>query len=211
MNIHSIYAPIAKHFRTKRMREFVSIFRVGDGTSIIDVGGTEFNWKLIEQRPRVLLVNFDDEEWEKERLRKIRGDGRQLQIADNSFDIAYSNSVIEHVGQWDDQVAFSKEIRRVAANYYVQTPNARFFIEPHLLAPFLHFLPRSALRRLVRYCSVWGLVTRPSQAEADAFIDSIRLLTKENMQQLFPDAVILEEKFLGFTKSLIAVRLTSPA
>jgi hypothetical protein len=208
MNIHKIYAPIARYFRTKRMREFVSIFRVGDRTSIIDVGGTEFNWELIDKQPRVLLVNFDDEEWEKDRLRKIKGDGRHLQIADNSFDIAYSNSVIEHVGGWDDQVAFSKEIRRVAPSYYVQTPNARFFIEPHLLAPFLHFLPRGTQRRLVRYFSVWGLVTRPSQAEVDAFIDSIRLLTKENMQQLFPDAVIIEEKVLGLTKSLIAMRIT---
>ena len=60
----------------------------------------------------------------------------------------------------------------------------------------------------MRYFSVWGLVTRPSQAEVDAFIDSIRLLTKENMQQLFPDAVIIEEKVLGLTKSLIAMRVT---
>src|SRR5262245_24566606 len=105
--IHAILSPILRHFRSKRMRAFVEMFGVDETTNIVDVGGYEFNWTLIAQSPKVMLVNLEDEEWEKGRFRKAKGDGRHLQLADRSFDIAYSNSVIEHVGSWDDQMAFA--------------------------------------------------------------------------------------------------------
>jgi len=37
----------------------------------------------------------------------------------------------------------------------------------------------------------------------------IRLLTYSEMKQLFPDCTILKERFLGFTKSYVAVRGSS--
>jgi hypothetical protein len=37
-------------------------------------------------------------------------------------------------------------------------------------------------------------------------VESIRLLDKEMLRCLFPDAQIMREKFLGLTKSLIAIR-----
>jgi hypothetical protein len=39
------------------------------------------------------------------------------------------------------------------------------------------------------------------------FISDIRLLSAADMRRLFPDAVILRERFLLFTKSLVAYRL----
>jgi methyltransferase family protein len=206
MNIHAIYAPFLTHFRSKRMRAFVEMFGVDDATSIVDVGGYDFNWTLAPAKPRVVLVNIEDEAWQRGRFRKVQGDGRNLAFGDNSFHIAYSNSVIEHVGHWEDQVAFANEIRRVAPRYFVQTPYKWFFIEPHLIAPFVHFLPRRIKRRLVRRCTIWGLVTKPDQRAVDAFLDYIRLLDKREMKTLFPEADIIEEKFFGLTKSLIAVR-----
>jgi len=200
------YRPILKYFRQRRMKAFAKMFSVTDQTRIIDIGGYKFNWLLIDERPHVLLVNLENEHWIDGRFEKVCGDGRCLKCADNEFDIAFSNSVIEHVGNCQDQLAFANEIRRVAPRYYVQTPNKWFFIEPHLIAPFLHWFSESVRVKLARYCSVWGWMTKPSRAEAEAFIKSIRLLDKRQMQQLFHDAQILEEKFLGTTKSLIAVR-----
>jgi SAM-dependent methyltransferase len=188
------------------MKAFSNIFSLTNQTRIIDVGGYKFNWSLIEEEPSVLLVNLEDEQWVDGRFKKVKGDGRRLEYGNNSFDIAYSNSVIEHVGDWQDQIAFANEIRRVAPCYYVQTPNKWFFIEPHLIAPFIHWLPKSVMKKLIPYFSVWYWITRPSQVEIDAFIKAIRALDNKNMQELFPDAEISEEKFLWATKSIIALR-----
>lgn len=45
---------------------------------------------------------------------------------------------------------FAAEVRRVGKRYYVQTPNRHFWIEPHLLTPLIHFLPKSWQKKLVR-------------------------------------------------------------
>lgn len=206
MNIHQFYKPFNIYFRTRRMKAFAALFGINDKMKIVDVGGYEFNWTLIDAAPSVVLVNVEDENWQKGRFQKVQGDGRSLMYPDNSFDIAYSNSVIEHVGGFEDQVAFAREIRRVAPSYYVQTPNKWFFVEPHLIAMFIHFFPFSIFRRLVSVFSLWGWVVRPTQAQTDDFLNSIRLLDRKEMKQLFPDATIIEEKFLGMTKSFIAVR-----
>lgn len=206
MNIDDVYGIFLKRFRRRRMAEFSRLFQPSAATRVIDVGGYEFNWTLIAEAPQVVLVNLEPENWSKERFRKVQGDGRALQFADNSFDIAYSNSVIEHVGGPADQQAFAREVRRVAPSYFVQTPSAKFFVEPHLIAPFIHWLPFAWTRRLARWCSVWGWMTRPTQAQVDEFLRSIRLLDRHDMEQLFPDAEIMEERFMGMVKSLIAVR-----
>ena len=65
------------------------------------------------------------------------GDGCALKFPDKSYDIAFSNSVIEHVGSWERQQAFAKDIRRVGKAIWVQTPARECLIEPHYLAPFL--------------------------------------------------------------------------
>jgi hypothetical protein len=206
MNIHLLYRPFQVYFRTRRMRRFAETFHPTSNTQIIDVGGYEFNWTLIESSPNVLMVNLERETVEHGRFKKVQGDGRNLEYPDKSFDIAYSNSVIEHVGDANDQCSFATEIRRVGRGYYVQTPYKWFPIEPHFITLGIQWLPRRVSRHLVRWLSVWGWITRPSQSETDAMLSSIRLLDKREMQRLFPDAEIFEEKFLGLTKSLIAVK-----
>src|SRR2546423_1705979 len=54
-------------------------------------------------------------------------------------------------------------------------------------------------RRLVRW-SPRVLIGRESKAEIKDF-QNLRLLGKREMRQLFPGAQILEERFLGITKS----------
>jgi ubiquinone/menaquinone biosynthesis C-methylase UbiE len=188
------------------MKEFVGLFAIDDAHQIIDVGGSELNWTLIPQKPLITIVNINAVEYTKDRFKSERGDARKLRFEDEQFDIAYSNSVIEHVGSWDDQREFAAEVRRVAARYYVQTPNRDFFLEPHLVAPFIHFFPKRVARKLVRHCTLHGLVARPTQKWIDEFLSQTRLLNGRELQKLFPDADIIPEKVFGMTKSLIAVR-----
>jgi hypothetical protein len=133
-----------------------------------------------------------------------------MPVPDQSFDIVFSNSVIEHVGDRDQQRLFANEVRRVARRYYVQTPNRRFPIEPHLLTPFIHWLPRSWQRTIVRRFTIWQWIERPAPDRRAYYIEhylrDIRLLNRADVARLFPDAQIQQERWMGLTKSLIAVR-----
>ena len=110
------------------------------------------------------------------------------------------------MGNYARQQAFASEARRVGRALWIQTPAREFFIEPHLLTPFIHFLPRSLQARLLRHCTVWGLMTKPTPDQVTGFLDEVRLLSYREMRELFPDCEIHREKFLWFTKSYVAVR-----
>jgi len=144
----------------------------------------------------------------------VLGDGASLPFADQSFDLVFSNSVIEHVGSLAEQVLFASEIARVGKRYWVQTPNRYFPIENHLWTPFIHWLPRAWQAAILKRFSVWSMVTN-YDAEQRAFyvnhyLDSIRLLSASDLRSLFPGATLLRERFLGWTKSLIVLRVSQP-
>lgn len=136
----------------------------------------------------------------------VRGDGRCLPFGEQTFDIVFSNSVIEHVDSFDEQRKFAEEIRRVGRTYWVQTPNKWFFIEPHLITPFIHYLPLGLQKKLLRYFTIWGLVTKPSRDQIDIFLRTTRLLTEKELKQFFPDGTLYREKFFLFTKSFVVYK-----
>src|SRR6266480_3902993 len=199
MNIHHVYRVLSLRFREKRMRWFQRTFKLDDNTTILDVGGSQYNWKFLSCRPKVTIVNiFKPRDWDpaQKNFAFEIGDATQLRYADHSFDIVYSNSVIEHVGSWDKQIKFAKEVHRVGRSYYVQTPAREFIIEPHFMAPAIHWLPPRWQRRLLRNFSLWGLITRPSPERIQAVLSEIRLLTSDEFKRLFPEAEINYERFL---------------
>ena len=124
-----------------------------------------------------------------------------------SFDVVHSNSVIEHVGRWDDMASMAREVRRLAPRYFVQTPYFWFPIGS-LTRDFRCSTgcPSSWRYRILlkRTCGFWK--QRLDVGEATKAVQSALLLDKRQLQFLFPDAQIVAEKFLGFTKSLVAIR-----
>lgn len=179
---------------------------------ILDVGGVEAYWRdkrqLISRPVEITLINLESKETAKPGLVFLKGNACHMpELADNSFDVIHSNSVIEHVGQWSSMMSMAKEICRIAPSYFVQTPYYWFPIEPHARTPLLHWLPESLKFRLVmaRKCGPYW-----SKAETvdDAMrkIQSSALLDKAMFSALFPDATIVPEKLFGLTKSLMAVR-----
>lgn len=212
MNIHSLYALISPWFRRRRMARFRALLRPSEQTRILDVGGFPACWPESECPAQVICLNADRSTGfvESPRRQMRHGDGCALKFGDRSFDIGYSNSVIEHLGTWERQQRFAAELRRVGNALWVQTPARWFFIEPHLIAPFIHYLPKAAQRPLLRWFTVWGWLTRPTPTQVEAFLAEVRLLTLAEMRELFPDCRVEQERFLGvFTKSYIAVRLPS--
>jgi hypothetical protein len=209
VNIHAIYRPFLKFFRTKRMRHFAELFQTAPGTRVLDVGGSEFNWSLLPGLPQLTILNLRPPAWQAIQATRLIADGRHLPFKDGAFDIAYSNSVIEHLGTLENQRLLAKEIRRVARHYYVQTPNKWFPVEPHLLTPFIHWLPGRLQQPLIRNLTVWGLLTRPSRQQCADFMRDIRLLDESELGSLFPGARIWRERVLGLTKSIVAVDVTA--
>jgi len=197
--------PIHTYFRRKRIQEFVDLFQPADATTILDVGGTPQNWRLVAAQPQLILLNLPGKQPENlpSNMTAVGGDGCNLQYADKSFDLAFSNSAIEHVGTWDNQKAFASELRRVGRSYYVQTPSKWFPVEPHILTVGVQWLPRKWQYRLIRYTSLVGLVRKVSPAWVDGFLDEVRLLTYGECRTLFPESDIKRERFLGITKSFV--------
>jgi hypothetical protein len=203
-------------FRVQRFRLFKEIVDevLSDKGScrIIDLGGTPNYWKglgdeLDWDRVTVCTLNVQLLETTHPRIEPMVGDARDVSgFHDQSFDIVHSNSVIEHTGRWDDMAAMAREVRRLAPRYFVQTPYFWFPIEPHARFLFLHWMPESWRYRILlhRSCGFWRQC--PDVGAATRAVQSALLLDKRQMQFLFPDARIVAERLLGFTKSLIAIR-----
>lgn len=203
--------------RVEKLRELIALtLKEKETCRILDVGGTYNFWhvwrdKIDWKRCEIVCVNIDPHHFEHgkdgTRITMIQGNACNLSsIADKEFDIAFSNSVIEHVGRWPDMVNMANEVKRVAKRYLLQTPNYWFPIEPHARTPFLHWLPRPIAYRIVmmRKCGHWQKATTVSQAVR--LIESNQMLDFRQMKELFGDAELSRERFLGWTKSLIAIR-----
>ena len=138
-------------------------------------------------------------------IRTLVGDGCALPMPDESYDIGFSNSVIEHVGSWERQQAFAAEIRRVAKDIWVQ-PAYGCPIEPHYMTPFIHYLPRGLQRRILRWGTVWGWVVRPNAEDIRAIVESTRLLQSARCGNCFRIARLSPRMLWVIPKSYIAVR-----
>lgn len=212
MKVPAIHRRVFVIFRRRRMEKFYKIFQPLHDTKVLDIGGAPNTW-LVESRYGlafpVTLINLrfpDRDMLTASRFSAVEGDATQLPFSDESFEIVFSNSVIEHMTTMERQQAFASEARRVAKKLWIQTPARSFPIEPHLLTPFFQYFPNSLKRHVVRHFTLWGLLTKPNQAEVEEMLCDIRLLTYREMKQLFPDCKILRERVLGITKSYVAVR-----
>lgn len=215
MNV-SVFAPLrswaansgtVRRWREQRYRLFEQLCELRPTDRIVDVGA---GWgAALERFNRTNLIVAVDlrpdasSPWlAAENVTVATADGTALPFGDLEFDVAFSNSVIEHVPR-DRQAAFAAEIRRVAHRYYVQTPNRWFPIEPHYQLPLFQFLPERLRRALNRRFTLgW---------QAKGQWEEITLLSARDLRRLFPDAEIHRERLLGLTKSLIAVRAGRPA
>jgi Methyltransferase domain len=211
-DIGSITGPnsVQNPFRAKRVRDVAGMCEHRNFTRIVDLGGTPEFWCIWQAhfdwtRVNVTCVNPTQYTSAMPNVICIQGDATDLDFADQSFDIAFSNSVIEHVGR-ANRAAFAREASRVADRLYIQTPDYWFPIEAHARLPGFQWLPRRARAVMLRLRH-WGFLPKAATwQEALNILRQTDLLTFCEMQTLFPDARIERERFLGFSKALVAIR-----
>ena len=125
----------------------------------------------------------------------IVGDGRRLPFADRSFDIAFSNAVIEHVGSGKDQRAFVAEACRVADRVFLSVPNRWFPMDTHTMIPFAHWFP------LRWRNAVYRTLGRRSYASEKA----LHLIGGRELLRLVPEGWngrIIRQRWFGMTANL---------
>jgi hypothetical protein len=198
-----------RFWRERRWARFREWMQPTTEDRLLDVGGCPSDWlgrgDLIGS---VDMINLDaypiPQAPGSPEMRSFKGDGRVLEFGDLAYDIVYSNSVIEHVGTWEDQQAFAAEARRVGRALWVQTPAYSCPVEPHYLGLFIHWFPSSWHVRVARWTSVVGLT---GAADLHSIARDTRLLTKREFKLLFPDCEIWTERlFILFPKSYVALR-----
>lgn len=215
--LHIIH-PIMTYFRRRRLASLLKIHPHLESYSVLDVGGRPFIWKLLKARyqvvpERLVLLNTSEEisvaqssSSEINYETKV-ADGCNLPYEDNSFDLVFSNSVIEHVGTGEQMAQFASECNRVGKQLYIQTPNRWFPLEAHFGAAFIHWLPKPWYTRL-SFLSIRHLFTYRNPAEKFYFkraLETTDLLSKQQLRSLFPDKRIVAERFMGLAKSFIVM------
>ncbi|MGE3841791.1 MAG: methyltransferase domain-containing protein [Vicinamibacterales bacterium] len=124
--------------------------------------------------------------------------GQPLPFADQSFDLVFSNAVIEHVGSRTDQQAFVLELARVGKRAFMTTPNRWHPIEFHTATPLIHYLPTPAYRRIYRALG-FDFFSRE---------ENLNLLDDSTLRSLLPASVrgrteIAAHRFLGIRSHLL--------
>jgi hypothetical protein len=185
-------------------------FPAVEAMSVVDLGGAVETWLRAPVRPaRVTIVNLSETGvLDDSRLVPVLGDAcdAATELAEAGgqvkYDLAFSNSLIEHVGGHARRQALAEQI--LAPRHWVQTPYRYFPIEPHWLFPLMQFLPVVAIRAIAYR---WPLAhSRPdSRVQAENEVLWTELISVTELRGYFPNSQIKRERFAGLTKSIIAI------
>ena len=202
---------ISVYFRRRRMMKLISILDLKPGTRVLDLGGAPAIWEHVPVPLEITLLNLPGAvtAGEKEMLESPglkhhtflvkEGDAcNAVEFADHSFDLVFSNSVIEHVGPPGKQAEFAREVARLGKAYWVQTPSKWFPIEAHSGMPYYWLYPEAMRRALMNN---WR--KRLPGWWAD-YISTTRVLSRQRMSELFPNGQTRVEYYLGFPKAYVS-------
>ena len=197
--------------REEKFRLFMELITPRSGETILDVGvapytnrGTNFLEKMYPYPERITALSNDAPERYRNfetlfpGVKLVFGDARHLDYPDDHFDIVFSNAVIEHAGEYQDQYRLVHEIIRVARRAFITTPNHWFPIDSHTLIPLAHWLPVSPRER------IYSLVGLERYADPHC----LNLVSEKEFLSLFPKNVkvtIYKQRIMCLTSSLIAL------
>jgi ubiquinone/menaquinone biosynthesis C-methylase UbiE len=154
------YSYFLKKYREKIFKIFLENIKLKKIYKVIDIGSTAVdsmseNYFLHNYPYKKSISCFSNQKLDN--LKKKypfliikKGDGRNTNLPDNYYEIVHSNATIEHVGSFDNQIKFVRELYRISKKIiFMQTPNRYFPIDFHTLLPFLHWLPKTMHRKIL--------------------------------------------------------------
>lgn len=187
------------------MARLQELMQLQPGMRVLDLGGQPDIWNYIPTPLQVTILNLPGvvqppKPQSIHDFTFVEGDACNVsQYEDDSFDLVFSNSVIEHVGGEEKQAAFAREVRRLAKRYWVQTPSIWFPVEAHTGMPLWFFMPEFVRKRFIRN---WEKKL-PNWTQ---MVKETTVLSKAQMRGYFCDGKILTERKYGFPKSYICYR-----
>jgi hypothetical protein len=216
--------------RNKRFRAFLDELRPAESgrlIKVLDLGGTVPFWQAwnitAHDKLHLTLVNDhisdaeNDVESETPFIANRRSDVLTLTKDDfRSFDLIFSNSMIEHLSSWHAQRELADRIGSSEVPYFVQIPNKYAPIDPHiprLYLPFFGAYPKPVQAQIITFKSFGPDGRKPaSLAEAyESFLNHYNPLGVRDVRELFPDAKVEFERAFGAPMSILACRLSPPS
>ncbi|HUI84522.1 MAG TPA: class I SAM-dependent methyltransferase [Candidatus Binatia bacterium] len=206
--MNRLLVSLHKRSREQKHRMFLRLMRPTPEMRILNVGATGTQLGLSQQfesayryHSRIVgggisLAEAEDYRASFPGVQAVVFDGCALPFADRSFDIVYSNAVLEHLPGNEYVSRFAAEIQRVGKGWFITTPNLWYPVEPHYHLPFVQFLPQTAQRRLVR-----RLGKLPYH--------HLQLLTAKQLRKLFHAGEVTGCRVTFFPETLVAWRAPS--
>ena len=204
---------VDKMSRANRERKWKLFLRIVDpepGHSILDVGFAEIEYSAVDNylersypypEKITALGIVDSKEFQKRypKVKTVIYDGKIFPFPDKSFDVCWSNAVLEHVGTREDQVHFLREIARVSDIAFITTPNRLFPMEVHTRTLMLHLLPKRVFDAYLRRIGKRWATGK-----------YMNLLSGRQLKQLLSragisDYKIMKNKAFGFTIDFVVV------
>jgi SAM-dependent methyltransferase len=198
---HGLKLPLAKrltiHARERMFEHFMAVMAPGPDTRILDFGVSEAvtdESNALERRypypQNILCAGVGDGEAVRAAFplvgRLSITPGAALPLADQSFDIAYSNAVLEHVGSDEMRAFIVRDLLRVARRFYFTVPNRWFPVEHHSGIPLLHYCP-PLFRRLLK-CTALAHWTDPRE---------LAFLSASSVKTFMPEGVAWRSAYCG--------------
>lgn len=200
---------ITERSRRRKYALFLQLTQPSAKARILDVGvggGRERGRNFLEATypypEQITAVGMEDlEEFQKEfpRVKMVRADACDLPFKDHTFDVVFSNAVLEHVGDTARQQQFIRECLRVGNKVFIATPAREFPVDPHTLIPFAHWLPMRWRNIVYRWLGrdYWAAEER------------LNLPSVKSFRELFPRGVHPEIhvlRILGIPSVIIGVK-----
>jgi hypothetical protein len=134
--------------------------------------------------------------------KSITSDFNEEMINDFKSDLVISSATIEHVGDFDNQVAKIRNMIQLSKKYVViSTPNRFYPIEFHTKLPFIHWLPKNIFRKALLFLNMKYFADQ----------NNLNLLSKSELKEIlniFSDRInfkIYNIRFLGLISNFLVI------